>query len=61
MRSAFDAMEKRLNERCRTDARALGQEVLGFIRSEAVSLDDQEKRRIYDRGKELAEGRCSST
>jgi hypothetical protein len=60
VRSAFDAMEKRLNERCRADARALGQEVLGFIRSEAVTLDDQEKRRIYDRGKALAEGRCNS-
>jgi hypothetical protein len=60
VRSAFESMERRLNERCRKDARALGQEVLGFVRSEEAALDDHEKRRLYERGKDLAEGRCSS-
>jgi hypothetical protein len=60
VRSAFASMEARLADRCRSDARALGQEVLTFIKSEAVALDDQERRRIFNLGKDLAEGRCSS-
>ncbi len=60
VREAFAAMERRVAERSRADGRALGHEVQAFVRSEAVALDDQEKRRIYNLGKELAEGRWNS-
>lgn len=60
VRDAFSSMEKRLSDRCGKDARGLGQQVLSFLRQEQVALDDDEKRRIYDLGKDLAEGRCSS-
>jgi hypothetical protein len=60
VRSAFSAMDERLAARCQRDARALGQEVLAFVRSTAVALGDDEKRRIFELGTELAEGRCSS-
>ena len=57
---AFLSMEKRMGERCRSDARGLGREVLAFIKSESVPLDDHEKRRIYNLGQGLAEGTRSS-
>ena len=60
VREAFASMEQRLAARCERDARALGQEVMDFVRSEKVTLDDDEKRRIFGLGQELAEGRCSS-
>ncbi len=60
VRSAFAAMDERLAARCERDARGLGQEVLGFVKREEVLLDDDEKRRIFELGQELAEGRCSS-
>jgi hypothetical protein len=53
---AFLAMEKRLGERCRADGRALGRDVLAFVQSESVPLDDQEKRRIFNLGQGLAQG-----
>jgi hypothetical protein len=57
---AFAAMDRRLGERCKADARALGREVLDFVKSECVALDDGEKRRLFGLGQDLAEGRCSS-
>ena len=60
VRQAFASMERRVAERCQDDGRALGNRILAFIKSNSVPLDDQEKRRIYNLGKDLAEGRCSS-
>ncbi len=60
VRAAFGSMEARVAARCRSDAKVLGQEVLAFVRSESVPLDDQEKRRIFTLAKDLAEGRWSS-
>ncbi|MBI2837555.1 MAG: hypothetical protein HYX75_04535 [Acidobacteria bacterium] len=57
---AFTVMDRRIVDRCRSDARGLGQEALTFIRGNDVPLDDDEKRRLYSLGKELAEGRCNS-
>lgn len=61
VRSAFESMEKRIAARGRSDPRGFGEEVLAFVKSESVALDDHEKRRIFNLGKELSEGRCSST
>ncbi len=60
VRSAFAAMDERLAARCQRDARALGREVLAFVQSAEITLGDDEKRRIFELGNELAEGRCSS-
>lgn len=57
VRQAFEAMERRIGERVRKDARTLGAEVLAFLKNEAVPLDDDEKRRLYDLGRSLSEGR----
>jgi hypothetical protein len=58
--SAFAAMERRVAERCSADPRGLGHEVLAFLKANQVPLDDDEKRRLYEIGRGLAEGRCSS-
>jgi hypothetical protein len=60
VRAAFTSMEERVRERCREGARGLGEEILAFVKSGDVPLDDQEKRRIYNLGRDLAEGRCTS-
>jgi hypothetical protein len=56
VRSAFDSIAKRLNER-KADGRDLGREVLAFVEKESSALEDHEKRRIYNLGQTLAEGR----
>jgi hypothetical protein len=57
---AFANMQRRLGERCKNDSRGLGQEVLAFVKREEVALEEDERRRIYGLGQELAEGRCNS-
>jgi hypothetical protein len=59
VRGAFDAMGKRLVER-KENARELGREVLAFVEKESSGLDDQEKRRIFNLGQTLSEGRWIS-
>jgi hypothetical protein len=56
VRSAFDSMAKRLADR-KDGARDLGREVLAFVEKESAGLDDDEKRRIFKLGQQLAEGR----
>ncbi len=60
VREAFQSMDSRLALRCRTDARGLGREALEFVKREKGALDDDERRRIYGLGQDLAEGRCAS-
>lgn len=60
VQEAFTSMGQRVAERCAADARALGQDVLAFVKGEDVPLADDEKRRLFDLGRDLAEGRCSS-
>jgi len=59
VRAAFDAMASRLGER-KESARELGREVLAFVEKESSALDDQEKRRIFNLGQTLSEGRWIS-
>jgi len=56
VRAAFDSMARRLAER-KDNARELGREVLAFVEKESAALDDQEKRRIFNLGQALSEGR----
>ncbi len=57
VQQAFAAMERRLAARVASDARGLGQEVLAYLRANQAPLEDDEKRRLYDLGRELSEGR----
>jgi len=57
VREAFQSMERRLRERGKRDARVMGEEVLAFIKSESVPASDEEKRRIFNLGRDLSEGK----
>jgi hypothetical protein len=59
VREAFDSMAKRLAER-KPGARELGREILSFVEKESAALDDQERRRIWNLGQALSEGRWIS-
>jgi hypothetical protein len=59
VRAAFDSMARRLGER-KDNPRELGRDVLAFVEKEASALDDQEKRRIFNLGQALSEGRWIS-
>jgi hypothetical protein len=59
VRTAFDSMAKRLAE-SKDAPRDLGREVLAFVEKESSALDDQEKRRIFNLGQALSEGRWFS-
>jgi hypothetical protein len=56
VRGAFDSMAGRLAER-KDRPRELGRDVLAFVEKEEGALDDQEKRRIFNLGQALSEGR----
>ena len=56
VREAFQAVERRLGDR-KASAKELGRDVLAFVEKEGGALDDDEKRRIFELGKDLAEGR----
>jgi hypothetical protein len=56
VRAAFDSMAMRLAEQ-KDKPRELGREVLAFVEKQSAALDDQEKRRIFNLGQTLSEGR----